>query len=103
VKVNISTSAKKFAQCNNSKCRIFFLFDPRVLMGESGFLCPSCRDKMDTHHAVQCTCCQSIVDFIEAEPSEEPIIFYVEKCSRCHGTVEDEKHMVPFYYPDAFV
>ena len=52
---------------------------------------------------VQCNNCQSIVDFIEAEPSEEPIIFDVEKCSKCNGTVEDEQKVQAFYFPDAFI
>lgn len=72
-------------------------------MGETGMLCPSCRDKIATHHVVQCTSCQSIVNFIAAEPSEEPVMFYVEKCSHCHGTREDEKKVVPHYFPDAFI
>jgi len=73
------------------------------MLGEPGFLCPACRSKIESHHLVQCKTCQSIVNFIESEPSEEPIMFYVDKCSHCSGTVEDEWEMTPFYFPDAFI
>ncbi|GJQ62513.1 MAG: hypothetical protein SCALA702_15660 [Melioribacteraceae bacterium] len=98
-----STLSKSFARCNNSKCGSIYLFEPREFMGETGMLCPTCRDKIATHHVVQCSCCQSIVNFIEAEPSEEPVMFHVEKCSHCHGTRDDEKEVKAYYYPDAFV
>ena len=52
---------------------------------------------------VQCENCQSIVNFIEAEPSEEPIVFNIDKCSKCNGTIEDEKKVHAVYYPDAFI
>jgi hypothetical protein len=52
---------------------------------------------------VQCTNCLAVVNFIGAEPNETPIIFYVEKCSHCSGTLEDEKDIVPRYYPEAFI
>ncbi len=80
-----------------------FVFDPREILGETGFLCPECREKIDTHHVVQCKNCQSIVNFVMADPSEEPVIFNVDKCSHCNGTVEDEYKMSPLFFPDAYV
>lgn len=58
---------------------------------------------METHHIVQCLHCESIVDFIEAEPSEEPVVFTIERCSRCHGSKEDQKDVTASYFPDAFM
>jgi hypothetical protein len=34
---------------------------------------------------------------------EEPIVFYVRKCTRCTGNEEDEKRLQIFYYPDAMI
>ena len=51
----------------------------------------------------QCQTCHTVIQFLEAEPSEQPAIYYVSKCSLCSGTVEDEKSMVPFYLTDAFM
>ncbi len=98
-----STILKSFAKCNNSKCGVSFLFDTREILGETGMLCPSCRKKLDTHHVVQCSNCQSIINFIEAEPSEEPVVYNTKKCSHCHGTAEDEREVVPYFFPDAFI
>jgi len=78
-------------------------FEPREVLGEAGFLCPRCQSKIDTHHIVQCSNCQSVINFIEAEPSEEPVIYYTKKCSNCSGTLEDEKRIEPFYYSDVFI
>lgn len=58
---------------------------------------------METHHIVQCLHCESIVDFIEAEPSEEPVVFTIERCSRCHGTKKDQREITASYFPDAFM
>lgn len=98
-----STIKQKFARCNNTKCRAIFLFDPREILGESGLLCPACREKIFSHHTVQCKICQSVINFVPAEPSEEPVVFYAEKCSLCTGTTEDERHLEPCYFPDAFI
>lgn len=98
-----STIKQKFARCNNTKCKAIFLFDPREILGESGLLCPACREKIFTHHTVQCKNCQSVINFIAAEPSEEPVVFYAGKCSLCTGTTEDEHRLEPCYYPDAFI
>lgn len=73
-------------------------------MNNNGLLlCQDCLPKITTHHSVQCTNCLAVVNFIEAEPNETPIIYYAEKCSHCNGTVEDEKHIVARYYPEAFI
>jgi hypothetical protein len=58
---------------------------------------------METHHFIQCSYCQSIVGFLPAEPSEEPVVFKVEKCCNCNGTIEDETMVTPLYYPDAYI
>jgi hypothetical protein len=40
---------------------------------------------------------------MEAEPSENPVMFYVEKCSKCKGTLEDERNVVPYFYLEAYI
>lgn len=98
-----STANQKFACCNNTKCKSIFPFESREILGEAGLLCPACREKMHTHHMVQCENCQSVINFIYSDPLELPVIFYVKKCSLCTGTREDEKKIVPHYFPDAFI
>lgn len=72
--------------------------------GDDNSLCPACRAKIETHHIVQCTHCESIVDFIEAEPSEEPVVFSVDKCPRCSDTKStEETELRAYYYPDGFM
>jgi hypothetical protein len=34
---------------------------------------------------------------------EEPVVFYVRKCTHCTGNEEDEKHLQIFYSPDAMI
>lgn len=100
----IDTNSKKFAQCNNSECKKNFLIDPKDLINNNGLLlCPDCLTKVATYHSVQCTNCFAVISFLEVEPNEIPILFYVEKCTHCSGTLEDEKHIVPSYYPEAFI
>lgn len=72
-------------------------------LGEFELLCPTCKEKMQSSHIVQCQNCQSIVNFIPAEAGEEPIVFHIEKCSLCTGTREDEKRLQAYYYPEAFM
>ncbi|PKL87745.1 MAG: hypothetical protein CVV23_13810 [Ignavibacteriae bacterium HGW-Ignavibacteriae-2] len=106
MEVNIetkSTTKQKFARCNNTKCKAIFLFEPREIISETGLLCPTCRLKMDTHHTVQCKICQSVINFVDADPSEEPVVFYTEKCSLCTGSSDDEKIIEPCYFPEAFI
>ncbi len=95
-------SSKKFTVCSNQKCGLIYNCEEYMVGGEDNLLCPACRAKIETHHIVQCLNCETIIDFIEAEPSEEPVVFTIEKCSRCHGSKEDQKDISAFYFPDAF-
>jgi len=45
----------------------------------------------------------SIIGFMKPFTNEESIVFYVEKCSSCNGTIEDEKRLTPYFFPDAFI
>ncbi len=63
-------------------------------------LCPTCRDKINTHHIVQCQNCESIVDFVDADPSELPVIFNTVKCPICSDSREDGKGDVPYTFPE---
>lgn len=103
VLINLIYDCKHFAKCSNTTCNRTFFCSPSDFEGEEDLLCPRCKNKMDSHHIVQCLNCGSIVDFIEAEPSEEPVVFTVERCSHCHGTTADERLLTAYFYPDAFI
>ncbi|MFA3782243.1 hypothetical protein ABRY23_04180 [Melioribacteraceae bacterium 4301-Me] len=98
-----STLLFRFSICRNSKCKNVFVYDGNFELAEDELLCPTCRKKIQTHHLVQCSNCNSIVNFIEINYNEEPVIFYVEKCSQCIGTKEDENKITIPLYPDAFI
>ena len=98
------TNLNKFACCDNSKCKKIFMINSHDIISNNGLLlCPDCLIKVSTHHSVQCTNCLAVVNIIEAESNETPIIFYAEKCTHCIGTVEDEKQIVVRYFPEAFI
>lgn len=58
---------------------------------------------MESHHIVQCTSCEAIVDFIEAEPSEEPVVFSIDECPHCSKSKKEETELKAYYFPDAFM
>lgn len=93
----------KFAQCSNSRCQSIFIYDTSKKSTDTNFLCPVCHDKLHTHHIVQCSYCQSIINFIKVDEGEEPVVFYVNKCHHCHGSFEDERRLQPFIYPELFI
>jgi hypothetical protein len=92
-----------FAQCNNSRCNKIFLIDPEETPGELGFLCPECSQKTLTSHVVQCSSCKTVLNFVRAAPYEEKIVFCIDKCSHCIGTVEDEWEIEPLYQPESYI
>lgn len=92
-----------FVKCNNSRCNSIYLVDPNKAAGDLGYLCPICRAKVKTSHVVQCASCQTVINFVHASPSEEKTVFYVEKCSHCIGTIEDEWEIEPLYTPDSYI
>ena len=69
-------------------------------LSDTDFLCPNCEGKLHTHHIVQCSNCESIVNFLDLDDGEESIVFYVKKCQHCNGTEEDEKRLQYFFFPD---
>lgn len=93
----------RFAQCSNSQCNSIFTINPLEINNDSPILCPSCNVKMVTEHMIQCKNCQTIIDFLPADPNEEPIVFNAEKCTNCSGTREDEIFITPLNFPDAFI
>ncbi len=96
-------SSKKFTVCSNIKCNLVFHCETHIDGGDDNLLCPACREKMETYHIVQCKNCESIVDFIEAEPSEEPVVFSVEECPHCSKSKKQEAELTPLYFPDSFM
>lgn len=99
----IATNSFRFTVCKNSKCKTVFIYESKPVLAEDTFLCPSCRVKIQSHHLVQCTNCNSIVNLIKADFNEEPVVFYVEKCSHCTGTKEDEKRITIPLYPNTLI
>ena len=97
---NFSTEHLKFTRCSNSKCNLVFFTSDQKTFSDADFLCPSCKQNLNDLHIVQCSNCQSIVNFLQPEKGEEARVFYVRKCHRCTGTEEDEKKLQFFYFPD---
>ncbi len=59
--------------------------------------------KLEDHHMVQCETCQSIVNFIPADIDEVPTVLSIAKCSKCSGTIEDERRILPYEFPDVLI
>ena len=97
---NFSTRQVGFTRCSNSKCNLVFQTGIGKVFSDTDFLCPACKQKLNTFHVVQCSNCQSIVNFLDLDDGEESIVFYVRKCHRCTGTEEDERKLQFFYFPD---
>ncbi|GEM_PF-5921197 len=57
-------------------------------------LCDRCKVRKEIEHVIQCLGCKTVLDFLPAINGETPGIFYVEKCSHCGGTIEDEIRIV---------
>lgn len=98
-----NTNSLHFAKCNNANCSSLFLVDPAENPGELGFLCPACSAKLSTCHTVQCATCGTVLNFIRTSPLEEKVVFSVDKCSHCFGTVEDEWEIEPLYQSDSYI
>ncbi len=89
--------------CNNSKCGAIFLVNPNEKPGELGYICPQCSLRTTHSHVVQCASCTTILNFVRAAKNEEKLIFNVNKCSHCVGTIEDEWEIEPIYQPDSYI
>jgi hypothetical protein len=57
-------------------------------------LCERCLSKKEKEHVVQCLTCKVILDFIPLLANETPGVLYVEKCSLCGGTFDDEVKII---------
>lgn len=73
------------------------------MVSESEQFCSKCTKSVLHSHIVQCQNCQSIVNILPPYSNEEPIIFYVDKCSLCSGTKKDEQILTPHYFPESFI
>ncbi|AFN74766.1 hypothetical protein MROS_1529 [Melioribacter roseus P3M-2] len=88
--------------CNNSGCGSVFPAGSIEEAEALGFMCPACNSKTVTHHIIQCRHCYSIVNFIPVYEDEEPVIFYVKKCSLC-GDAKEERNLSPSFSKDIFI
>ena len=93
----------KFTKCSNSKCNAIILCDVNEIEKDVEIFCKNCSEEILHSHIVQCKSCQTIVNFIPAMRNEEPIVFYVEKCSFCSGTIKDEAIFPPQHLRDSFM
>lgn len=91
----------RFSYCSN--CNSVFPITVHGRLSDTDFLCHECEQKLRTHHIVQCSNCQSIVNFMDLDKGEESIVFYVKKCRHCSGTEEDEKQLNFFSFPDLLI
>ncbi len=91
-----------FTKCNNSRCNTIFLIHPEEIAGELGYLCPKCSLKLLSHHVVQCSSCTTVINMVRASEQEEKSVFSIEKCSHCHGSIEDEWAIEPIYHADSY-
>lgn len=96
----ISTVKKRFIHCSNSKCNFVFQTNRKSSFSDTDLLCPDCRKKLIDHHIIQCSNCNSIVELLETNDAEDSIVLFVRECSHCTGTIEDEKKLHVFFYPD---
>jgi hypothetical protein len=92
-----------FTKCTNYKCKAIFPLKLTEISKEGQQFCPKCKAAMLNSHIVQCENCQTILKFITKFPNEEDIVFYVDKCSSCSGTIKDEKLLTPHYFPESFI
>jgi hypothetical protein len=99
----IDTTKMHFTKCNNVKCNHIFLVDPEEKPGDLGFLCPECSYKTTTSHVVQCSSCHTVLNFVRAAVHEEKVVFTIDKCSHCYGTIEDEWEIEPIYQSDSYI
>lgn len=71
--------------------------------GDFGYLCPECYAKTYTHHIVQCSSCKTVINFVSALEREEKVVFVLDKCSHCYGSLEDEREIEPLYQSDSYI
>lgn len=80
---NTATNYQRISICSNLQCNSIFLAELSGDMDEKNFLCPRCVNDIKNSHIVQCSCCQTIIDYIPAEDNEELIVVFVDNCEHC--------------------
>ncbi len=98
-----ATSKQHFSKCNNVRCNTIFLVYPEEKPGDLGFLCPNCSTKLLCHHVIQCSSCGTVINLVRASDREEKVVFTIDKCSHCFGSVEDEWAIEPIYQADSYI
>ncbi len=86
-----------FMICMNENCNNYHLVSPNELYTLSinkdsidVLLCDDCKSKKDEYHIIQCISCRTIIEFIPILPGEISEIIYIEKCSNCGASLNDE-------------
>ncbi len=88
------TDKLHFTQCINENCKLFHFIRASQIDNSDSMLCERCLCKKEKEHVVQCLACKVILDFIPLLANETPNVLYVEKCSLCGGTFEDEVKII---------
>ena len=102
-KIKNQNPKERIAKCGNINCSAFFSIDIENVLKEQDHLCDNCKANALHSHLVQCENCQSILNFIPLFKNEEPIVYYVKKCSNCYGTVNDEKKLIANHFPESYI
>ena len=99
----IKTTQLNFINCDNKKCNSIYLTDVQEVYNESEHFCPNCKEEVLQSHIVQCEHCQTVVNIIPISLNQNPVMFFVKKCSTCSGTTIEEKRLRKNNYPNLFV
>lgn len=101
---------KHFVQCLNENCNAYHLVSQEDLhyieedkVSIESLLCEKCRMRFHTDHVVQCISCKTILEFLPVLEDESPRILYVEKCSHCGGTIDDEIKIVGSIFKELYI
>lgn len=99
-----------FGQCINENCKELHPIRIEAInsIANDSFsidwlLCDRCRTRKEIDHVIQCLSCKTVLDFIPAIEGETPGILYVEKCSNCGGSVEDEIRTLTNVFKELYV
>lgn len=99
-----------FVQCLNENCNTYHLVSREELLSIKeninsieSLLCEKCKLRFYTEHVVQCISCKTILEFLPLIEDESPRILFVEKCSHCGGTIEDEINIVGSEFKELFI
>jgi len=100
----LQSNKLKYFQCSNAACKKMFLINPKEVEHGNGIhLCSTCLAKSHTQHTIQCSNCNSIIDFLPIDDGEKVTTYFSNKCTCCSGSVDDEIHLSKSNSTEIFV